>query len=82
MSRMLNDEFRREFRRIPSALHREHVNGKSASKHDHIPIEQIHVGVVFSFSGATAAKTMQVDMLEVKECCRLTLPTTDRQQAH
>lgn len=44
-------------RNQPSALHREHVNDKNASKNDHILTEQIHEVAVIYFSGNAVART-------------------------
>ena len=58
------------------------MNGKNVGMHDHTQTEQIHAVVVTSFSAATAAMTRRGDKQVDTKCCRLLLPTTDKQQGH
>lgn len=58
------------------------MNGKIAGRHDHIQIEQILEDTVISSFDTAVAMTMQVDMQEERECCKLILPTIDKQLSH
>lgn len=54
------------------------MNGKIASMHDHILIEQIHEAAVVSSFDIAEAKTMLVDMQPMKGFGTQTLPTIDK----